>query len=96
MPTYITLGGQFSYSLAEIESATGGLMIASVPGLPRFDLPFAFTIIHGIGRSSARYSIVNANGGKNGGGLGTRLQLPHNAGYSYLTMQATATSQCMQ
>ena len=26
--------------------------VASVPGLPRFDLPFAFTIIHGIGRST--------------------------------------------
>ena len=27
-------------------------MLASFPGLPRFDLPFAFTIIHGIGRST--------------------------------------------
>ena len=26
-------------------------MIASIPGLPRFDLPFVFTIIHGIRRS---------------------------------------------
>ena len=26
--------------------------LASVPGLPRFDLPFAFTIIHGIVRST--------------------------------------------
>ena len=25
-------------------------MLASVPGLPRFDLPFALTIPHGIGR----------------------------------------------
>ena len=27
-------------------------MVALVPGLPRFDLPFAFTIIHGIGIST--------------------------------------------
>ena len=25
-----------------------GFIVASVPGLSRFDLPFAFTIIHGI------------------------------------------------
>ena len=43
------------------------ITVASVPDLPRFDLPFAFTTIHGIG---------------NGRGLGTRwsLQLVCNHG----------------
>ena len=29
-----------------------GGYVASVPGLPRYDLPFVFTIMHGIGRSA--------------------------------------------
>ena len=60
--------------------------LASVPGLPHFDLLFAFTIIHGIGRSMKLKwgrpgSIHHVNdvrwtrGGRRGGGA----QLPNNA-----------------
>ena len=37
---------------------TCGWKIASVPGLPRFDLPFTFTIIHGIRRLTKIFSPV--------------------------------------
>ena len=54
--------------------------LALVPGLPRFDLPFAFTIIPWIGRSTvfslvlrSRVLLWTQTEGKNGGGLGTRL-----------------------
>ena len=57
------------------------MYIALVPGLPRFDLPFAFTIIHKIGRSMeiktpvfrSRVLLSTQTESKNGGGLGTRL-----------------------
>ena len=41
--------------------------------VPRFYLPFAFTIIHGIGRSAKNFRRSMQTEGKNGGGLGMRL-----------------------
>ena len=35
----------------------GEAWLASVPGLPRFDLPFVFTIIHGIGIMNAKWKV---------------------------------------
>ena len=62
---------------------TCGWKIASVPGLPHFDLLFTFTIIHGIGRSIKNFFAglpllciiihVNTTEGKNGEDLGTRV-----------------------
>ena len=66
--------------------------LAPVPGLPRFDLPFVFTIIHRIRRSAqiihSHILLWTQTEGKNWGGLGTRLAKTHatSAIYSHRLM----------
>ena len=52
-PNYITITkASFKELDQTLVCADVWLMYSLVPGLPRFDLPFAFTIIRGIGRST--------------------------------------------